>query len=71
MRNASLTLAGSLILVGNDIGETLVMAAEKEFKQLAINRLGKGSGACPMPHDRMLLLRGGTALYCIGAAEPK
>jgi len=65
----SLTLAGQSILACNDDGETVAFAGGNEYKQLALNRLGKGSGACPLPHGRTLLLRGGQFLFCIGTSD--
>ena len=65
----SLTLAGQNILVSNDVGETVVLAAGNEYKEVAVNRLSKGSGACLVPHGRSWLLRGGTTLYCVGAKD--
>ena len=63
----SLTLAGNFLLVSNDVGEMLVLAPGKEYKQIARNSLDKGSGASPVPCGSRLLLRSGTMLYCIGS----
>ncbi len=63
------TLAGPNILISNDAGETVVLAPGNEYKELAVNRLSKGSGACPLPHGRNLFVRGGTTLYCIHADD--
>jgi len=62
----SLALVGKHLLVGNDIGVTLVLAPGKEYKQISRNFLDKGSGASPVADGKQLFLRGGTRLYCIG-----
>jgi outer membrane protein assembly factor BamB len=64
----SLALAGKHILLSNDAGEMLVLAGGNQYEEAALNRLGKGSGASPLPHGRTLLLRSGRFVYCIGAA---
>ena len=62
----SLTLAGKHLLVGNDEGETLVLAPGREYKEVARCILDKGSGASPAPDGKVLLLRAGKRLYSIG-----
>ncbi len=59
-------LVGKNIFLANDVGQTLIFACDKEYKEVAINKTDKGSGACPLPHGQTLFLRGGTVLYCIG-----
>ncbi len=66
----SITLAGQSIFISNDAGETVVLTGGNEYKEVAINRLAKGSGACLLPHGNTLLIRGGTMLFCIGSADP-
>jgi len=61
-----LTLAGKYLLVGNDEGETLVLAPGREYKEIGRNVLDKGSGASPAPEGKVLLVRAGKRLYCIG-----
>lgn len=62
----SLTLVGKHVLLTNDVGDTLVLASGKEYREVGHNYLDKGSGASPVPNGRMLFLRGGKKLYCIG-----
>jgi hypothetical protein len=52
--------------VGNDEGETLVLAPGREYKEIGRNVLDKGSGASPAPEGKVLLVRAGKRLYCIG-----
>jgi outer membrane protein assembly factor BamB len=62
----SLTLAGKHLLVGNDVGETLVLSPGRQYKEVARNYLDKGCGASPAVGADKLLLRGGANLYCVG-----
>ena len=62
----SLTLAGKVMLLTNDIGETLVLAPERRYRELSHNYLDQGSGASPVANGRLLLLRGGGRLYGLG-----
>ena len=62
----SLTLAGKHLLVGNDVGETLVLSPGRQYKEVARNYLDKGCGASPAVGADKLLLRGGAHLYCAG-----
>jgi outer membrane protein assembly factor BamB len=63
----SVTLAGHVLLLGNDVGETLVLAPGRAYQELAHNRLDSGSGASSVLSGSRLFLRGGKKLYCIGA----
>ena len=63
----SLTLVGKHLLLGNDIGTTLLLAPGREYKEVARNALDKGCGASPVPDGKQLFLRGGTKLYCISS----
>ena len=63
----SLTLVGKHVLLTNDVGDTLVLAPGKQYREIKHNYLDAGSGASPVPDGRMLFLRGGKTLYCIGA----
>lgn len=66
----SLTLCGKYILLGNDIGQTLILEQGKEckeYKEVARGSIDKGSAACPVPEGNVLYLRGATKLYAIGA----
>ena len=62
----SVTLVGKHLLVGNDEGETLVLAPGREYKETAHNFLDKGGGASPAADGALLFLRGAKRLYCIG-----
>ena len=63
----SLTLVGKHVLLTNDAGDALVLAPGKQYREIKHNYLDQGSGASPVPDGRMLFLRGGKTLYCIGA----
>lgn len=63
---ASLTLAGKHLILFNDIGNALVLAPGRKYRELARNYLDAGSGASPVPGGGLLLLRGGKKLYGIG-----
>ncbi|HUT57629.1 MAG TPA: PQQ-binding-like beta-propeller repeat protein [Phycisphaerae bacterium] len=63
----SLTLAGKYFLLGNDVGQTLVLEPGKQYKEVARGIIGKGSAACPAPEGNLLFLRGALKLCCIGA----
>ena len=67
---ASPALVGPHILLGNDAGESLLLAPGREYKEVARNFLDKGSGASPVADGRMLLLRGGRKLYALAATRP-
>lgn len=62
----SLTLAGKHLLLTNDVGDTLVLAPGKAYREIGHNYLDAGSGASPVPDGKLLFLRGGKTLYCIG-----
>lgn len=51
-------------------GITSVIAAEREFRILAVNELGEGSDASPAIADGHLLIRGPNSLTCIGKEAP-
>jgi outer membrane protein assembly factor BamB len=62
----SVTLAGAQLLVGNDVGEALILAPGGEYRELGRNFLERGSGASPVPDGDRLFVRGGDTLYCLG-----
>ena len=62
----SVTLGGSALFLGNDKGDTFVLAAQKDYKELARNTLPEGSGASPVFAGSVLYLRSGHWLYCFG-----
>lgn len=65
---ASVVLADGKLYAVSRQGGTLVLAAGREFKQLAHNELGDESvfNATPVVADGRLLLRSDRFLYCIG-----
>ncbi len=67
----SLTLAGTRLLLGNDAGETLVLAPGSQYRELGRSYLDRGSGASPVPDGKVLFLRGGETLYGVGVAGPE
>jgi outer membrane protein assembly factor BamB len=62
----SLAVAGKLLYVSNDQGETLVLQPGKEYKELKKNRLNDGSGANMFFAGKRIYVRGGEKLYCLG-----
>jgi hypothetical protein len=71
---ASVTLAGTRLLVCNDAGESLLIAPGRQYRQVSHNDLDKGSGATPVADGTNLLLRGGGKVYCLragAAAQPQ
>lgn len=63
----SLIQAGKYVIAANDQGAALVVALGTEYKKVAGNNIGAGSGACPVADGKQIFLRGGDRLYCIGA----
>ena len=65
---ASLVLADGMLYAVSRVGGTLVLAAGREFKELARNDLGDQSvfNATPVVSDGKLLLRSNRFLYSIG-----
>lgn len=55
---------GRIYFVGRD-GATLVIAKDREFKVLAVNRLGEDIDASPALAGNQIFLRGKKNLYCI------
>ena len=53
-------------MVSNDRGQSLVIAPGKQYRQVALNFLDKGSGASPAAAGKLLLVRGGGKLYGLG-----
>jgi outer membrane protein assembly factor BamB len=66
---SSLCLAGGLLFVGNDHGDTLVLQPGKTFKLLSRNHLGSGSVSTPTFAGKCMYLRSGRKLYCIAKGE--
>ncbi|HEX3313561.1 MAG TPA: PQQ-binding-like beta-propeller repeat protein, partial [Gemmataceae bacterium] len=63
---SSVTLAGKHLFVGSNFGETVVLDATRAAKVVARNKLPGGSGASPIFSGRVMFLRDGTKLFCIG-----
>lgn len=63
----SLAVAGKCLYVTNDQGDTLVLQAGKEYKELKRNKVNEGSGANLFFAGKRAYLRGGEMLYCVGA----
>jgi len=63
----SLTMAGKHLLLTNDIGDALVLAPGRVYREQFHNYLDEGSGASPVADGKLLLFRGGKRLYCIGS----
>lgn len=63
---ASPTLAGKYIFVHSTAGETVVLEATREAKEVAKNRLPAGSGGSPVFAGKEMFVRDGERIYCIG-----
>ena len=63
---ASLALAGNHLFLCTDLGDTLVLAPGRQFKELKRNHLGEGHGGSPAFVGKFIYLRSGQYLYCIG-----
>ena len=63
---ASLTLGGKHLFINSLRGETVVLEATREAKEVGRNSLKEGSGASPVFFGKDLFLRDGDKLYCIG-----
>jgi outer membrane protein assembly factor BamB len=62
----SLAVAGKYLFLGNDKGDTVVIEASRQYKEVSKNGLPEGSGASPVFAGSHLFLRGGRILYCVG-----
>ncbi|HLX62800.1 MAG TPA: PQQ-binding-like beta-propeller repeat protein [Planctomycetota bacterium] len=63
---ASVTLAGKYLFLNSNQGDTVVLEATREAKQIAKNTLAAGSGASPVFSGKDMYLRAGEKLLCIG-----
>jgi outer membrane protein assembly factor BamB len=63
---ASLTLAGKYLFLNSNQGDTVVLDATRDAKQVAKNTLPDGSGATPIFSGSDMYMRDGDKLYCIG-----
>ena len=62
----SLTVAGKYVFISNTAGETLVIEAAREYKEVKMNSLAEGSGGTPVFEGKHMFMRGGEKLYCVG-----
>jgi outer membrane protein assembly factor BamB len=62
----NVTLAGSLLFVGDDGGGSLWLRPGRAYAEAARNLLPDGAAGTPAFADGRLYLRGGGQLYCIG-----
>ena len=63
---ASLTLAGKHLFFNSNSGDTVVMEATREARQIAKNQLTSGSGASPIFSGGDMFIRTRGKLFCIG-----
>lgn len=61
----SLALANGKLYIGNDVGQTFVLEATRESKEIARNQLPQGSGSTLTLAGSSLFIRDGESLYCI------
>ena len=66
---ASLALAGKHIFVTSTRGETVVLEATRDAREVARNTLGRGTGASPVFSGGEIFLRDGDNLFCLRARE--
>lgn len=62
---SSLTLAGDYIYLTSTNGETIVLAAGREYREIERNEL-EPTGSNPVFADKRMYVRGHKHLYCIG-----
>jgi outer membrane protein assembly factor BamB len=63
---ASPCLAGKLLFLSNDAGETLLLEPGDRLTVVGSNSLPNGSGGTPTFSGKRMFVRGGNFLYCIG-----
>jgi outer membrane protein assembly factor BamB len=61
----SLCVADGKVFIGNDIGQTFVLEATREYREIARNQLPEGSGSTPALAGSSMFIRAGEYLYCI------
>ena len=61
----SLCAADGKLYIGNDVGQTFVLEATREYREVARNELPEGSGATPALAGSSLFIRAGESVYCI------
>ncbi|MFB3890743.1 MAG: PQQ-binding-like beta-propeller repeat protein [Phycisphaerae bacterium] len=62
----SISVAGKLLFVSNDQGDTLVIQPGKEYKELAHNHLNDGHAGMPFFAGKRIYVRGDEKLFCLG-----
>jgi len=62
----SLALAGKLLFVGNNVGDTAILNPGRKLEEVKLNTLSRGSGASYAFAGSCIYMRGGDVLYCIG-----
>jgi outer membrane protein assembly factor BamB len=67
---ASPVLAGGLLYVANEAGETFVVKAGRQYERMAVNQLDEGTLATPAIAGGRIYLRTTHHLYCIGHNGP-
>jgi outer membrane protein assembly factor BamB len=67
---SSVVSTAGRVLFTNDAGQTTVVAAGREYKELANNRLGEPVYASPAPTGDRLLVRTDSCVCCIGEPKP-
>ena len=63
---ASVSLAGGMLYVSNNEGETVVIRPGSSYEQVAVNLLAEGSGATPIFSGSRIYTRAGSSVLCIG-----
>jgi outer membrane protein assembly factor BamB len=63
---SSLTLAGKYLFLNSNRGETVVLEATREAKQIAKNQLATGGGSSPVFCGHDMYIRDGEKLLCVG-----
>jgi outer membrane protein assembly factor BamB len=63
---SSLTLGGKYLFLSSNTGETVVLEATREAKEVGRNRIKSGAGGSPFFAGGEMFLRDGEELYCIG-----
>jgi len=58
--------AEKYVFIDNTAGETLVIEAAREYKEVKLNSLPEGSGSAPVFEGKRMFMRGGDKIYCIG-----
>jgi hypothetical protein len=61
----SLYVADGKVFISNDVGQTFVLEATRESREIARNQLPEGSGATPALAKSSMFIRAGEYLYCI------